>query len=65
MSERACPQCGSQLELVETQEDPGHRDESLLIYACPTSGCEGRLEEVSEHDAAVANEPTGGDNIGA
>ena len=56
--------CGSEVVLLETRQEarPG---EPSMIYACTSEGCHGRLEEVSDQEAAVANEPTGGDNIGA
>ena len=64
MSERVCPECGGRLELLETHQDPDPPGQRMT-YACSTDGCTGGFEEVSEYDAAAANEPTGGDNIGA
>ena len=37
----------------------------VMVYGCTGPGCEGRLEEAADEDHAEANEPTGGDNIGA
>jgi hypothetical protein len=65
MSERVCPVCGSELVLVESHEDEQGSEGARMVYACTTDGCAGRLEEVADDDAATANTPTGGDNIGA
>lgn len=64
MTSRTCPVCGSEVVLAETHEGarPG---KPSMVYACTSEGCHGRLEVVSDQDATVANEPTGGDNIGA
>ena len=63
MSERVCPVCGSQVVLQDTTENGAKPPRQ--VYVCTTHGCEGRTEVVFEQDAAEANEPTGGDNIGA
>lgn len=64
MSTRTCPVCGSPVVPLGA---PGHesREGAETVYACTTEGCEGRLQDVGDDDAARANEPTGGDNIGA
>lgn len=65
MSERVCPVCGGEVVLQDTTVKAPADGRPLEAYACTTEGCEGRLEVVSDEDAAEANEPTGGDNIGA
>lgn len=65
MSERVCPVCGSQVVLQDTTVEAPAGDPPPQVYTCIREGCAGRLEIVAEEDATEANEPTGGDNIGA
>lgn len=65
MTERVCPECGSAVVLLDTLEDVLGDEAPGRVYVCTTAGCHGRIEVVSDDDAAAANEPTGGDNIGA
>lgn len=60
---RACPVCGGGVALLETRQDGG--GEPALVYGCTDGACGGHLEVVEDRDAAVANQPTGGDGIGA
>lgn len=64
MASRTCPVCGSEVALVETH-DEARAGEPSMVYACTTESCHGRLEVVADEDAVEANQPTGGDNIGA
>ncbi|SDR82905.1 hypothetical protein SAMN04488570_0500 [Nocardioides scoriae] len=65
MSERTCPVCGGPLALVDSHDDPRPGPGEEMVHACTTPGCEGRLEGGADQDRAAANEPTGGDGIGA
>ncbi len=60
---RTCPECGGEVALLETRQDD--RGEPVLVHGCTDGSCGGHLEVVDDQDAAAANEPTGGDGIGA
>ena len=63
---RTCPECGGPVALVETRHDEGGAPgEPTLVYACTTAGCGGHVEAVDDQEATAANEPTGGEGIGA
>ncbi|MCW2819729.1 MAG: hypothetical protein JWR42_2516 [Marmoricola sp.] len=51
------------MALLETRQDG--RGEPVQVYGCTDGSCGGHLEVVEDRDAAAANEPTGGDGIGA
>ena len=51
------------MALLETRQDDGGGP--VLVYGCTDGSCGGHLEVVEDRDATVANEPTGGDGIGA